>query len=98
MSRVTAGSASGDVVAATATAPATLTSRSNVRVSFLRSVEELESVVVYATTCRAVRINLVRTALVGTTDVVARGIQRLGLYDRLKRSWRKRLQSGDSAR
>ncbi len=62
-----------------------------------RHVEE-EDVVVYASTLRAVRINLVRTALVGTTDVVARGIQRLGLYDRLKRSWRKRLQSGDSAR
>ena len=44
MSRMAAGSASGDGVAATATAPATLTSRSNVRVSFLRSVEELESV------------------------------------------------------
>ena len=62
-----------------------------------RHVEE-EDVVVYASTLRAMRINLVRTALVGTTDVVARGIQRLGLYDRLKRSWRKRLQSGDSAR
>jgi CelD/BcsL family acetyltransferase involved in cellulose biosynthesis len=58
---------------------------------------EQEDVLVYARTVRAVRINLVRTAVLRVTDVVSQGARRLRLYDWLKRSWRRRLQSAGGA-
>jgi CelD/BcsL family acetyltransferase involved in cellulose biosynthesis len=58
---------------------------------------EQEDVLVYARTVRAVRINLVRTAVLRVTDVVSRAARRLRLYDWLKRSWRRRLQSAGGA-
>jgi CelD/BcsL family acetyltransferase involved in cellulose biosynthesis len=56
-----------------------------------------EDVLVYASTFRAVRINLVRSAVLGATSVLARGARRVKLYDRMKRSWRRRLQSTGGA-
>jgi CelD/BcsL family acetyltransferase involved in cellulose biosynthesis len=55
-----------------------------------RSWQE-EDVLVYAPTARAVRINLVRTALLAAVGVARRVLQRGDALGRVKRGWRKRL-------
>jgi Acetyltransferase (GNAT) domain len=49
---------------------------------------------VFATTPRAVRANLARTAVNGATRAARRALARVGAEDRVKRMWRGRLRAG----
>ena len=51
------------------------------------------SLVVYAPTFRATRVNVVRTALLAVVGTVKRVVGRGAVYHRVKRGWRRRLTS-----
>jgi CelD/BcsL family acetyltransferase involved in cellulose biosynthesis len=50
------------------------------------------SVVIYAPTFRAARINVLRTVLSGSVSLAKRAIGRGELFNRIKKGWRRRLQ------
>jgi Acetyltransferase (GNAT) domain len=50
--------------------------------------------VVFAPTPRAVAINVRRTAVMASAQGVRRGLERLGLIDRAKAAWRRKLRPG----
>jgi hypothetical protein len=54
-------------------------------------------VVLFAPTFRAARINLTRTALAGAAGTVRSLLTRLGVAQRLRRRWRRRLADSDEA-
>jgi CelD/BcsL family acetyltransferase involved in cellulose biosynthesis len=54
-----------------------------------------EDVLVYAPTMRAIRINLIRTAVLGIGAATRAVVGNRGAIDRLKRRWRARLASGN---
>jgi CelD/BcsL family acetyltransferase involved in cellulose biosynthesis len=51
------------------------------------------NLLVFARTFRARRINLVRTAILGSTGLARRAVDAAGLTDRIKSGWRGRLRS-----
>jgi CelD/BcsL family acetyltransferase involved in cellulose biosynthesis len=52
-------------------------------------------VVVFAPTLRPLWINATRTAVMGSAQGVRRGLERLGVADRVKTAWRRRLGASD---
>jgi hypothetical protein len=56
---------------------------------------EETDLIVFASSPRALLINVTRTALMGSAQGLRRGLERAGIADRVKRIWRRRLGAGD---
>lgn len=56
---------------------------------------EETDLIVFGPTPRALLINATRTAVMGSAKGLRRGLERAGIADRVKRTWRRRLGPGD---